>query len=260
MPLKASLSKPDLDALAEPLRALYVERDGKFVLDAEGLVPATDVHALKTQVAEFRDTNRGMVTELEALRPLKAKFEGVDPEEYKSLKAGADKLKTKGVTGADDLQAVIDAAIAKANKPLIDKLAAEEQRSVKAQQAADAARFRELVTADAVKAGVKPQSVRHVLREAEASFELVDGALAPKAGVKHPTDPLKDLTSADFLQALAKSDDYLFEPSTGGGASGGNGGGRGGTRKISIPAGEPIQLSAADEKAVRNGEAVIERS
>jgi len=232
MALKATLQKTEIDALAEPLRALYVEKDGKYVLDAEGLVPAADVHALKTQVAEFRDKNIEVIKERDALKTTVAKFDGVDPEEFRTLKAEQEKLKGKGVKGADDLQAVIDAAIAKANKPLVDKLAAEEQARLKAQQAADSARFRELVSADATKAGVTAKSLRHVLREAEEKFELKDGALVPRVGVKHPTEPLKELTPTDWLQDLAKSDDNLFAPSTGGGANGS--GGNGGSAKVLV--------------------------
>lgn len=258
MPLKAALAtKADLDALAEPLRALYIERDGRFVLDAEGLVPASEVHDLKTKVAEFRDNNRAMHGELEQLRPLKAKYEGIDLDEYKSLKDENDKLKKKGVGKADDLEAAINAAVTAATKPLADKLAAEEQARISAQNAANQARFRELVTADATKAGVKPQSVRHVLREAEEKFELKDGTLIPKAGVKHPSDPLKTLTTPEWLQDLAKTDDYLFEPSTGGGANGGGGnGGRPGAKQLVNPTPEEM---GRHMDAIAKGEMVVVR-
>jgi len=251
MALKASLAtKADLDALAEPLRALYVEREGKFVLDAEGLVPASDLTDLKQKVGEFRTNNLALTGELEQLRPLKTKFDGVDPEEYKTLKAEKEKFVGKGVKGADDLQAVIDAAIAKANKPLVDELNATKAERAQARKEADDAKFRQLVSDDATKAGVKPQSMRHVFRDAEDKFELKDGALVPKPGVKHETPK-------EWLQDLAKSDDYLFAPSTGGGANGGNGhGGRAGAKQLVNPSPEEM---GRHMEAIAKGEMVVVR-
>lgn len=261
MALKATLAtKADLDALPEATRSLYAEKDGKFVLDVEGgLANPTELHELKTKVAEFRDNNLVLTKKVTDLEPLVTKFKDVDPDEYKTLKAEHEKLKGKGVKGADDLQAAIDAAVTAATKPITEKLAAEEQARLKAQREADQARFRELVSADATKAGVTPKSLRHVIREAEEKFELKDGALTPKTGVKHPTDPLKTLTTSDWLQDLAKSDDNLFEPSTGGGANGnkgGGGGGRPGAKQLINPTPEEMgRLS----KEIAKGEVVVVR-
>lgn len=259
MALKATIAtKADLDQLPEPQRALYTEKDGKFVLDVEGMAPATELHDVKTKLAEFRDNNVALTKKVTELEPLVTKFKDVDPDEYKTLKAEADKLKKKGLTKADDLEAAITAAVQQATKPLADKLAAEEQARITAQRAADQARFRELVTADATKAGVTPKSVRHVIREAEEKFELKDGTLAPRAGMKHPSDPLKELTPADWLQDLAKTDDYLFEPSTGGGANGnsGGGGGRPGAKQLINPTPEDM---GRHMDAIAKGEMVVVR-
>jgi hypothetical protein len=215
MALKATLaSKAEYEALAEPVRALYVEKDGKYALDVDDAEKVD----LKTKLAEFRDNNRTMHGELEKLRPLQAKFEGVDPEEYKSLKEEVAAMKKKGVKDPSDIDGIVKAAVAAAVKPLQDEIASERTKRDEAQKAADAGKFRELVSADATKAGVAPSAVRHVLREAELVFALKDGQLAPREGVKHPTDPLKEMTPSDWLGQLAKTDAYLFEASNGGGS------------------------------------------
>lgn len=258
MALKAVLStKADLDALPEPTRTLYTEKEGKFVLDVEGMAPASEILDLKTKVAEFRDARTAALKERDDLKALTARFDGVDPDEYKTLKADKDKLTKRGVKDADALDEAITKAVAAATKPLADKLAAEEQARITAQQAANRARFRELVTADATKAGVKPQSVRHVLREAEEVFELKEDGLVPRPGVKHPSDPLKTLTTPEWLQGLAKSDDYLFEPSTGGGANGNGGGsGRPGAKQLINPTAEEM---GRHMKEIAKGEMVVVR-
>lgn len=253
MPLKVVIAaKPELDALPEAVRALYVEKDGKWTLD--GLVAESDLTTLKTKVGEFRDNNIAQAQELEGLRPLKDKFKDVDPEEYKTLKAKAKQLENQGVKTADDLKAVIDAAV----KPLTDRLDASEKARQTAQQAADDSRFRELVSADATKAGVKAQSLRHVLREAQEKFELKDGTLKPRTGIKHPSDPLKELTTTDWLEELARTDDYLFGDSVGGGAANENrrGGGRQGVKELINPSPEEMGRNMDD---IANGKIVVVR-
>ena len=258
MGLKSTLAnKAEVDALELPLRPLYVEREGKFVLDVEGMVPSAEVHELRTKVAEFRDNNIAVTKERDTLKATVSKFEGIDPEEHKTIKAEYDKLKGKGVKSEDDLQKAIAAAI----KPISDKLAEESSARAEAQKRADDATFRELFSTDAKKVGVRPASLRHVLREASEKFTLKDGSIVPKEGVKHPTDPLKTLTTEEWLQQLVKTDEYLFEPSVGGGANGGgsggsSGGGGGNARKIINPTPEEMGRNMDD---IASGKAVVVR-
>ncbi len=219
MALKFTLaSKAELDALPEGVRALYVERDGKYVLDADD----SDIKDLKTKLAEFRDNNRTLHAELEKLRPLAQKFEGIDPDEYRDLKAEVTKLKKKGVDRPEDIDALIKTSVENALKPVQQELEKERKIREEAQRAADEGKFKELLTADANKAGIAATAMRHVLRDAKDFFELKDGKLVPREGVKHPSDPLKEMTTDAWFGTLAKSDPYLFEANVGGGA-GGNG-------------------------------------
>jgi hypothetical protein len=258
--LKATLTKAELDALPEAVRGLYHEKDGKWWLDVEGGlgVPSSEVQDLKSKLAEFRDNNVALLKKVTDLEPLAKKYEGIDPDEARRLKEEHDKLQKKGVTKADDIEALVKAAVETATKPIAEKLASEEQARKAAQQAADQARFRELVSSEAQKKGVRPSSVRHVIREAEQTFDLKDGALAPKAGVKHPSDPLKELTPDVWLEGLAKSDDYLFEPSVGGGADNQNGRHhRPGAKQLVNPTAEEMGRNV---DAIAKGEIVVVRN
>jgi hypothetical protein len=260
MALKATIAtKAERDALAEPVRALYMERDGKWVLDVEGMSPTSEVTELKTKIAEFRDNNKLLFEENKELKPLKEKLKGVTDidgfiAEHATLKAKVEEFKKKGVGDTNDL----DSAIANALKPITEKLAASENARIESEKRADAAKFRELVTSEATKSGVKPQSVRHVLREAEEKFELKDGALKPKSGVRHPSDPLKELTPADWLLDLSKSDDYLFGETSGGGAAGikGNTNGRPDAKELINPSPEEMGVHMDDIIA---GKVVVRR-
>lgn len=222
MALKQVLTaQTEFDALPEAVKAEYAARDGKWYLTVDGMVTKTEHDELKVKVTEFRDHNKELFEENKTLKPLKDKLKGITDidayiTEHATLKTQVDDFKKRGITGTND----VDAAIAAALKPIKDQLVTTETARVEAEKRANDARFRELVTADATKAGVKPQSVRHVLREAEEKFEFKDGVVKAKNGIKHPTEPLRDYTTVDWLGDLAKTDEYLFGDSTGSGAGG----------------------------------------
>lgn len=142
-----------LEEIPEGARSFFEQKDGKFVLQLQGVpvgfAPAADLATANGKVVELRDTNIAVVkavkdvlgvevgdinkfgetlkTKFEGVNPdearaLKTKFEGVDPVEYKTLKAQADELKNKGITKPDDVAAQIkqhvETALAAAITPL----------------------------------------------------------------------------------------------------------------------------------------------
>ena len=64
------------------LQSLYVEREGAWTLDAEGVVEKARADELRTKLDEFRTSN---VTLTNECNELKKRFEGIDPEEVKRL-------------------------------------------------------------------------------------------------------------------------------------------------------------------------------
>ena len=74
------------------------------------------------------------------------------------------------------------------------------------------ARFQERVADYAIAAGVRPASVRFVVRDAEEVFELRDNTLVPLHGETDPEDPLEPLTPMRWLKTLRITDAYLFVP------------------------------------------------
>jgi hypothetical protein len=69
-----------IDAVPEPFRAFYAERDGKFVAD---LVPGAEVFRLRRKAADL----------LEEKKTLASKFDGIDPDEYRALKSSGRSAK-----------------------------------------------------------------------------------------------------------------------------------------------------------------------
>lgn len=74
-----------LDGLDEGQKALYVEKDGKFHLDVDGL---EDTSGLKSALQKERERARDFEKKLSGLKDL-------DPEEYARLKKEADERATK---------------------------------------------------------------------------------------------------------------------------------------------------------------------
>ena len=81
--------------------ALYVEREGAFVLDAEGVVE-------KAKLDEFRNAN---VTLLRERDELKQRYEGIDPEEVRKLVAEKQRLEEERQLKAGELDKVVETRI-----------------------------------------------------------------------------------------------------------------------------------------------------
>ena len=64
------------------LQPFYAERDGAWLLDADGVVE-------KSKLDEFRTTNVNLLKERDDLAK---RFEGIDPEEVRQLAADKQKL------------------------------------------------------------------------------------------------------------------------------------------------------------------------
>lgn len=243
MSLKPVLStKDEVEALPEAVRSLYEEVNGKWVLPVEGVVPESELEKLKLKLTEFRDNNVRLLKEADALHKQQlAKFEGVDPDKYKELLAQQEKLNKKGIKDPDEISTVVQTAVLAATKPLADKLSLMEEDRARMKADLDANALREAIATIAAKKGVKQKALPYVLDKAKSLFKAVDGKVVAQPNVfsdAHPTDPL---TTDEWLDALAKSDDFLFEPSQGGGAGGGPaGGGRPGVRQLINPTPEEM--------------------
>lgn len=84
--LKLTVSK--IEDVAEPLREMYVERDGKYELDVDG-VPEMRA-ALKTANHEAAN--------------LRTKYKGIEPEEVETLRGQVEELRAR--SGADAVESI----------------------------------------------------------------------------------------------------------------------------------------------------------
>lgn len=206
--------------------ALYVERDGAFYLDAEGV---TD----KAKADELRNHNIELRKQLEDFT---ARFDGIDPDEVRRLAEEKRKL---------ELQA-------QGHKPEeIDKLVTERLKTLKAdwdKQFAAVTGERDALTTRltaiqidqgvitaATKRGLRPTAIPDITSRARTVFKLVNGA--PQAfeadgkTVRYGRDGITPMTLEEWVDAQVADAPHLFESNAGGGAAGNGAGGIAGSQR-----------------------------
>jgi hypothetical protein len=210
---------------------LYVERDGAFQLDADGV---TD----KAKADEMRNHNIELRKQIEQLN---ARFDGIDPEEVRKLAAEKQRLEL----------------LAQGHKPEeIEKIVVDRVKGLKAdwdKQVTTLTTERDALTTrltaiqidqgvitTATKRGLRPTAIPDITARARMVFKLVNGA--PRAfeadgqTVRYGKDGVTPMTLEEWVDAQTSDAPHLFESNAGGGAAGNPaGGGTGSNRSVKNP-------------------------
>ena len=201
--------------------ALYVERDGAFVLDAEGAVD-------KARVDEFRSNNLALKKQLDDLA---AKYEGIDPDAVKTLLAEKAKLEEEKLIKDGEVEMLVE----KRTKGIVSDMEkrlhrAEQQASALSAQLLEKEIDRNVVEA-ATKLGLRASAIPDIKARARNIFKIVGGAVAAvEADGKTPVygqDGATPLTFDEWVARQVVEAPHLFESSVGGGAVGHGSGGVG---------------------------------
>jgi len=246
MPLKFKYKSKE-EIPAEHL-TFYVERDGAFVLDAEGAVE-------KYRVDEFRNNN---VTLKKQLDELLKKFEGIDPDDARKLFEQRQKLEEGQLLKEGDVEKIVLARVKAAIEPIEKRAQAAEQSAVKvSERLADIEINRAAIVAGS-KLGLRASAIPDLTLRARTVFRMVDGkAAAFDADGKTPlygADGLTPLTLDEWAAKLVVEAPHLFEPNAGGGATGSGSGGAGYSGKNPFKRGpdwnltEQMKLTKRDPK------------
>jgi len=243
MKLKPTIK--DLSEVDEKYRDLYVETDGGYVLEVEGMVD-------RAKVAEFRDNNIKLQKDLtdtqEKLTALSAKFEGIDPEKIKELQETEAKLRDKQLIDAGRVDELIDMKLAEQRKNFQKDLAQRDETIGNLTKERDESRgtvkrlhVEKVVGDAALKHGVREGALDDVFNHAHAyGFDLAEDG--NDVVIKGPSgdprrslsDPSKTMSVEEYFNdVLAESKPFYFKESAGGGSKGGGGG----------PAGRRVSLS-----------------
>lgn len=209
MALKFRIDK--LEDAPEAARSLYVEKDGKFELPIEGVVT-------KDKLDEFRNNNIELKNQLSDLTK---KFEGVDPELFKTLSAEHQKLKDKKMIDAGKIEELLNERTAAMRADYDKKLKAQADELGITKTQLEKMLIDNALQTEAAKAGVRPAAMEDVLLRGRQRFKLKDGTATPTmpdGKVVYGKDGVTPQSMAEWLADLAPTAPHLFESSQGGGA------------------------------------------
>jgi hypothetical protein len=202
------------------LQSLYVERDGAWTLDAEGVVE-------KSKHEEFRTNNIALTNQLK-------RFEGIDPDAVRQLAEENKSLRT--ATLSEDAKREMEAQVKTAKSAFEKQLAAVAGERDTLTGRLTAIQIDQAVVTEATKRGLRATALPDITARARQSFKLVNGVPQAFEADGQTARMGKDgpMTLAEWVDALVSDAPHLFEANAGGGAAGSGSGGAG-NRSVKNP-------------------------
>src|SRR6516165_6807850 len=207
MPLKYKYAnKQEIPAELQPF---YVEREGAWLLDADGVVS-------QTKLDEFRQNNIALTNQLK-------RFEGIDPDAVRQLADEKRKLEEAAQIKAGEVDKVVAARLKaeldKVHAPVVAERDALHGRLT-------AIQIDQAVVNEATKRGLRPTAITDITSRARTTFKLVNGVPQAFDGEKMCTgkDGVSPMTLAEWVDGLVGDAPHLFEANAGSGAAGSGGG------------------------------------
>ncbi len=165
--------KGALEKLPEGQRSLYVEKDGKYRLEVEGI---EDTSGLKSSLEQERSARRAAEKKM---KDFAKQFEGIDPEKVRAFMgqfedAEEAELLKQGAAGIDK---IVERRMAKQKEAYENQLQQLQESYEGSLEVAGSYMDRVLdshVTQAAVKAGVHPNALEDVLLRARMIFSVDD--------------------------------------------------------------------------------------
>jgi hypothetical protein len=219
MPLKYSYNKAD--EIPEGFKDHYTETDGKFLLQADGIIP-------KARLDEFRDSNIDLKKQLESANTKLGEIDGIDLDHARKLIDQADKQKDRKLLEAGEVDKLVDrrtTALKATYEAQVKDLTTERNtlNETLAKREIDNA-----VLEAAQKTGVQKTAIEDVLNRARQVFSMQQGrATAQQGGEPIYNSNGDPLTVSEWVSQLAQGAPHLFSQNTGGGATGTGAGGSG---------------------------------
>jgi hypothetical protein len=217
---------PSKDQIPADQVGFYVERDGSYVLDAEG---AAD----KAKLDEFRATNAVLMKERDAL---KERFDGIDPDEVRKLAEEKRKLEEQQQLKAGEVDKVVENRIKGLKADLEKQVTTLSSERDALTSRLTAIQIDQGVIAAATKRGLRHTAMTDITARARTVFRLVNGAPqafeADGTTVRYGRDGVTPMTLDEWVDGQVSEAPHLFESNAGGGAaSNASGGGAGRTVK-----------------------------
>jgi hypothetical protein len=228
MPLKPVVTKDEFSQLPEALQGLYAEKNGKFVLDIEGIDDPSNVSSALKKEREAK-------AELErTLRQIREQLGDADPAKAREAVKKLQELEDKKLIDEGKVEELLKSRTERLVQDYDGKLKEKDARLSAAEK-----QLAELVIDNALRqvatrAKVRDTAVEDFLRRGREVYRLKDGKAVPMKGEevlfgKKPNEPM---SMEEWAESLAPQAPHLFEGSGGSGASNMGGGGQRGPYTI----------------------------
>lgn len=213
-----------LDGLPEEVAKEYVEKDGKFHIQVEGMKTQADIDRLQTSLNAARASETGLKQKLATLGDVK--IEDVpamlaripELELAASGKVDEEKLKEMAEARAKTLLAPVER-----ERDTLKTQLGEKDQIIGQYETKDKVRnIHKQVRVAAKESGLREEAIEDALLLADRTFELDESG---RAVVKADVDYSQGLTPKDWLADLQTKRPHWWPDSEGGGAGGNRGGG-----------------------------------
>jgi hypothetical protein len=206
-------------------QALYVERDGAWMLDVDGAVD-------KSKLDDFRANN---ITLSNQLAEQKKRFEGIDPDQVRKLAEEKQRLEEAQQLKGGEVDKVVENRLKTAKAEWDKQFSAVTSERDSLNGRLTAIQIDQGVLTAATKRGLRPTAIPDITARARTVFKLVDGA--PRAyetdgqSVRVGKDGMTPMTLDEWVEQQVADAPHLFESNAGSGAAGNGSGGVGGNNR-----------------------------
>jgi len=221
-------TKAEYDALPEAVKGFYVEKDGKFLLDAD----FEDVSGLKSALDKERT---GRSTLEKTLKELRTQLGDADPAKARDALAKLQEMEDQNLISQGKVEELLKSRTERLVQDYEGKLKGTTEKLTATER-----RLAELVIDNelrkvAVVKKVQETAVEDFLERGRKVYRMVDGKAVPMRGDdvifgKKPNEPMSMDEWADTLAPVAP---HLFHGSSGGGATN-HGGAPGGKARFTV--------------------------
>jgi hypothetical protein len=216
------------DEIPAEQQALYVERDGAWLLDVDG---AAD----KSKLDEFRANN---ITLSNQLAEQKKRFEGIDPVEVRRMADEKLRLEEAQQLKAGETEKVVEARVKAARSEAEKQLSALTSERDALNSRLVTIQIDQGVVAAATKRGLRATAMPDITARARNVFRLVNGVPtafeADGQTVRLGKDGSAAMTLDEWVEQQVADAPHLFESNAGSGAAS-NGSGGVGNRSAKNP-------------------------
>lgn len=216
------------DEIPAEQQALYVERDGAWILDVDGVVD-------KSKLDEFRTNN---ITLSNQLAEQKKRFEGIDPDEVRRLADEKRRLEEAQQLKAGEAEKVVEARVASVRGELQKQLSTLTSERDALNSRLVSIQIDQGVVGAATRRGLRATAIPDITARARTVFRLVNGVPtafeADGQTVRLGKDGGSAMTLDEWVEQQVADAPHLFESNAGSGAAS-NGSGGAGNKSVKNP-------------------------